>query len=461
MLAHDGVHFFDAFFACSKLGAVFTPLSWRSHATEIEAQLRLVRPEILFFDDVAPRVDPASDPIAAIVAYLAGLNGMPEMHSCSGLEQVCAASGDVHLPDDPLTCESVTESDVACLLFVDGTTRHPRAAQISHRQIAWNTLDTHLSDLQGTDTFLNVFPLFHAAGLFALSLPLLILGGTIIQPRRFDPEQVLEIIERERVSVFAGVPTMFHMLTTTAGWERADLGSLRFCLSGGAPMPVSLIERYQSEKGVVFRQGYGKAQFGPSVFSLPADDAVRKAGSIGKPAYFVDARVVDTETGTTARTGEVGELVLRGPSVFSGYFGDRQATAAAFDHKGFFRTGDLARIDHDGYFYIVERLEDVIISGGENVYPSEVEAALQGHPAVAMCAVIGTPDPKWGAVGVGFVVLHRDHVAEHGEVTVEALFDHLGERLARYKIPRKLHLVDQLPLSEVGMIRKDLLRQMV
>lgn len=461
MLAHDGVQFFDAFFASSKLGAVFAPLSWRSHPREVEAHIRLVRPEILFFDDLATGDGRVSEPIAGIMDHLSSLHGMPELHPCSSLEAICADTGDVHLPDDPLTCESVTESDIACLLFTSGARGWSGAAQISHRQIAWNTLNTHLGDLQSTDTFLNVFPLFHSAGLFGFSLPILILGGTIIQPRRFDPAQILAIIERERVSIFAGVPTMFHMLTTTPGWDRADLGSLRFCLSGGAPMPVSLIERYQHEKNVVFRQGYGMTQFGPAAFSLPAEDAVRKAGSIGKPSYFVDARVVDPELGTTARVGEVGELVLRGPSAFSGYFGDQAASREAFDHKGYFRTGDLARIDSDGYFHIVERLEDVFVSGGENVYPTEIEAALHRHPAVALCAVVGKPDPRWGAVGVAFVVPQPDYIAEHGAVTVEALLAHLGERLARYKIPRELRLVDDLPLSGVGMVRKDILRSTV
>ncbi len=447
MLAHDGCHFYDAFFACSKLGAVFTPLGWRLHPREIARLIGSVAPTILFHDhNVSALIEPLGEPLGE-------LRHRPAMHPCATLDAICDGTGEVPISEEPVTCERLREADIACLLFTGGTTGRPKAARISHRQIVWNTFNTHLSDIHGTDAFLNVFPLFHTGGLFAFSIPILLLGGTVIQTRRFDPDQVLELIESERASMFAGVPTMFQMLTTSPRWAEADLGSLRFCMSGGAPMPVPLIERYQRDKGVVFRQGFGMTEFGPGAFSLSAADAVRKAGSIGKPNFFVDAQVVD-QLGTTVPPGEVGELVLRGPSAFSGYFGDPQANDSAFDHDGYFHTGDLARIDDEGYFYIVERLKDMFVSGGENVYPAEIEAALHTHPAVSMCAVVAKAHDKWGEVGVAFVV-------PAAEVSAEALLAHLENRLARFKIPREIRLVTELPLSGAGKVLKTELKKLV
>jgi len=357
-------------------------------------------------------------------------------------------------PADPVTCPSVTERTTACLLFTGGTTGAPKAAQISHGQVAWNAFSAHLADVQGTDTVLNVFPLFHTGGLFAFAVPLLILGGTVVQAPGFDADDVLRQIEAERVTIFGGVPTVFQRLAAADAWGAADLSSLRYCLSGGAPMPIPLIRRYRDEKGVVFRQGFGMTEFGPDVFSLPAADAERKAGSIGRPNAFVEARVVDPETGRPVPTGTVGELVLRGPAATTGYFRDPEATAAAFDAEGFFHTGDLARVDDEGCFTIVGRRKEMYISGGENVYPAEVEAALDALPAVAQSAVVGVPDERWGEAGLAFVVLQPGATATEADV-----LDALRERLARYKVPRAVVFRDALPVSGAGKVLKHDLRE--
>ncbi|MFQ6008265.1 MAG: AMP-binding protein, partial [Candidatus Zixiibacteriota bacterium] len=348
------------------------------------------------------------------------------------------------------------EADTACLFFTGGTTGQPKAAEMSHGQIVWNTFNSLLGDVLGTDTFLNIFPLFHAGGLFAFSVPILILGGTVIQTKKFDPVQVLNVIETETVTIFGGVPTIFQMLTTAPNWEKADLSSLRYCMSGGAPMPVSLIQKFQKKKGVVFRQGFGMTEFGPGVFSLASEDAERRAGSIGKPNFFVDARVVDPKSSKPLPANEIGELVLRGPSATTGYFGNPEATQELFDDENYLHTGDLAYVDEDGYFFIVDRLKDMFISGGENVYPAEIEAMLYQHPAVAMCAVIGVPNSKWGEVGHAFVVLKQDsHVGD------KTLLDYLHDNLARYKVPKTITFRESLPLSGAGKILKTELRKMV
>ncbi len=452
-VAHSSVFFFDLLFACGKLGAIMVPLNWRLHPREIEALIRRVRPKVLFHS--------WEPPMDAIARHLHGCDDMPafwfleEGHAedwgrSSRLEEALSEA-----PDTPVTCESLTELDTACLLFTGGTTGLPKAAQISHRQIVWNAFNTHLGDTHHTDIYLNVFPTFHTGGLFPYPVPLLILGGTVIQTKRVDAGEILTLIEAEKVTIFSGVPTVFQMLTEAPGWESADLSTLRFCLSGGAPMPVPLIERYQREKGVVFRQGFGMTEFGPSVFSLPEKDAIRKAGSIGFPNFFVDARVVDPTTHRPLPPGEIGELVLRGPSAMTGYFDDPQATKAAFDDEGYFHTGDMARVDEEGYFYIVDRLKDMFISGGENVYPAEIETALYTHPAVKQCAVIGVPDEKWGEVGQAFVVLKPG-----AEVSQEALIAHLRGHLAGYKVPKSVVFLEALPMSGAGKVLKTELRKM-
>lgn len=436
MLAHDGREFYDAFFACGKLGAIFTPLNWRLHPREIENQIRLTSPKMLLHS-----LEP---PIDQIIKHLGAIKNLPEFIELNILESIYQKNS-----ADPVTCESLTEHDTACLLFTGGTTGQPKAAQMSHGQIVWNTFNALLADVLGSDTFLNIFPLFHAGGLFAFSVPILILGGRVIQTKKFDAEQILKTIEKEQATIFGGVPTIFQMLTAAPNWQKANLNSLRYCLSGGAPMPIALIQKFQKEKGVVFRQGFGMTEFGPDVFSLSSADAERKMGSIGKPNFFVDARVVDSQTNEPLPANQIGELVLRGPCATTGYFNNPEATRAAFDSENYFHTGDLAYVDEEGYFFIVDRLKDMFISGGENVYPAEVEAVLYQHPAVALCAVIGVPDPKWGEVGKAFVVIEKGK-----ELTESELLEFLRQRLAKYKIPQSVVFVDALPKTAIGKVDK-------
>jgi len=242
-------------------------------------------------------------------------------------------------------------------------------------------------------------------------------------------------------------------MAQAANWSQADLSSLRFCTSGGAPLPVPLVEHYTREKGIRFKQGFGMTEFGPGIFALAPEDAIRKAGSIGRPNFYVDARIVDDDNNLLG-PDEEGELVLKGPSYCSGYFGDPEASAEAVDERGYFHTGDIARFDAEGYFYIVDRKKDMFISGGENVYPAEIEKALYQHPAVLMCAVIGLPDSKWGEAGKACVVLKPDAGASE-----EELLAFLAARLARYKVPKSVDIVGSLPISAAGKILKRELKE--
>ena len=444
ILARDGYEHLDVFFACSKIGAIHTSLNWRLHWQELLQIVQSTLPKMLIYSD------DFKDQVARIIStyplpalHLDG-DGLPNSrHFESTLQSA---------PDSPVTCPSLEAEDIAALIFTGGTTGLPKAAQVSHRMIAWNTLNTVIHDITHNDVYLNVFPMFHTGGLFVYTLPQVIFGGTTILIRQFEPELVLILLEREKVTIFAAVPTMYQMLTTAPNWDSADLTSLRFCTSGGAPLPVSLVEKYTREKNIRFKQGFGMTEFGPGIFALAPEDAIRKAGSIGRPNFFVDAQIVD-DGDNFLGPNKAGELILKGPSYCSGYFNNPEATGEAVDGLGYFHTGDVAYYDNEGYFYIVDRKKDMFISGGENVYPAEIEKVLYQHPAVHMCAVIGLPDARWGEVGNACVVLKPGQSASEYE-----LLKFMTERLAKYKVPKSVRLMQALPISAAGKILKRELR---
>lgn len=447
IVAFDGVEFLDAFFACGKLGAILACYNWRMHWRELVQVMDDTTPRVLIFSDEFKDSIAQALPHAPSVTHTLHIEGegIPgSRHFESALQAA---------PADPVTTESVTEEDTAALIFTGGTTGVPRGAQISHRMIGWNTLNTVIHDILPGDTTVNVFPMFHTGGLLVYTTPLMIVGGTVVLVRRFDPALVLDLIQEYKADFFAGVPTMYQMLTQAPNWSDADLSSLRFCTSGGAPLPVTLVEKFRDEKGVRFKQGFGMTEFGPGIFALAPEDAIRKAGSIGRPNFFVDARVVD-EHNRPLGPGEVGELVLKGPSFCSGYFNRPDAMAEVVDEDGWFHTGDMARYDDEWYFFIVDRKKDMFISGGENIYPAEVEQVLYRHPAVHQCAVIGVPDPKWGEVGIACVVL-----APGAAATEDDLLAYLRGHLAGFKVPRSVAFLDALPISAAGKILKRELRE--
>jgi len=451
ILARDGIEQLDTLYACGKLGAIHTPFNWRLHWRETAGLIELTTPKVLIYSDdfkaQVAEIEAATRNTPCAIRHYLHLDG-DGLPGSAHFETTLQSSADA-----VVTCETLEAEDIACLLFTGGTTGLPKAAMISHRMICWNVLNTVIHDLHHDDIYLNVYPLFHAGGLFAYMSSQIVFGNTTVLTKQFDPATVLDLIEREKVTVFAGVPTMYQLLTQAPNWASADLSSLRFCTSGGAPLPVPLVEQYAREKNVRFKQGFGMTEYGPGLFALAPEDAIRKAGSFGRPNFFIDVRVVD-EDNHPLGPGEAGELVLKGPSRFSGYWNNPEASAAVIDAEGWFHTGDIVRYDADWHFFIVDRKKDMFISGGENVYPVEIEQALYKHPAVHMCAVIGVPDPKWGEVGKACVVLKPGASATEAE-----LLAHLQQQLARYKVPRSVTFMDALPLSGMGKILKRELRE--
>ncbi len=447
LVAHNGVEYLDVLFACGKVGAIFVPYNWRLHANELTEAVKDTTPRVLLFGD------DFRDNVAVVRERLGDSLRLVHLETKSLPRSMPYAETLLHRPAAPVTNEQVSEEDILCLLFTGGTTGRSKGARVSYRMVAWNTLNTLVHEVRPGDVTITHTPMFHTGGLLVYTVPLLTVGGTVVIMRRWEPEELLTLIEREKVTLFFAVPTQYQQLHDSPRFRQTSFSTVRFMTSGGAAMPVPLIQAWQAVHSVPFKQGFGMTEFGPGLFSMGPEFAISKAGSIGRPNYFIDARLVDDD-GREVPTGEVGELVLKGPSMCSGYFNDEAATRESIDAQGWFHTGDLARKDAEGFFTIAGRKKDMFISGGENVYPLELETALYEHPAVQQCAVVGVPDAKWGEVGRAFVVLKPGVSA-----TAEELLAHLRERVARFKVPKKVEVLERLPLSAAGKILKRELRE--
>ncbi|WP_405844228.1 long-chain fatty acid--CoA ligase [Streptomyces platensis] len=428
--------FLETFFAAGLLGAVFVPLNTRLAAPEIAYQLT----------DSGTSVLVHSPAQAAVVDELRGTVDLRRTVTVGPeYEELLAASS-----SDPVD-EPVGSDEVGLIMYTSGTTGRPKGAMLTHANLTWNAVNVLVdSDLTADEVALVSAPLFHTAALNMLTLPVLLKGGVCVLTGSFDPDAALDLIEEHRVTFMFGVPAMYSRLAGRPRWQQADLSSLRTLTCGGAPVPGSLIETYQ-HRGLSFLQGYGMTEAAPGALSLDAEHAVSKAGSAGVPHFFSEVRVARPDL-TPVDVGETGEVFVRGPHVMPGYWGLPEESAAAFT-DGWFRTGDAARIDSDGYVTIVDRLKDMIISGGENIYPAEVENALLAHPDIAECAVIGVPDDEWGEVGRAVVVPREGAVLDPAKILTS-----LAGRLAKYKIPKTLVVAGELPRTASGKLAKQQVR---
>ena len=386
ILAHNGIAYIDLLFGLGKIGAIFAPLNWRLTGRELtyiindcQPKALIVGPEFVsVFHEMQEEIH---------VEHVISLEGaqLPGVESYEGsLEQ---ASGSE--PERPV----IEVDDAYCILYTSGTTGRPKGAILSHRQILWNAINTVISwGLSEKDVSPILTPMFHSGGLFVFLVPLFYAGGRIVLARTFEPDTSLQLIVDERCTVILGVPTLFQVWMNSPQFEKIDFSHVHFFISGGAPCPPSLIEAWSKAKGVTMRQGYGLTEVGVNCFSMTDEDALRKRGSVGKPIFHSQMRLVDQD-GNDVAVGETGELIIKGPHVCAGYWNNPDATTEALS-DGWFHTGDMARVDEEGYFYIAGRFKDMIISGGENVYAAEVEAVFREHEAVADAALIGQPDEK-------------------------------------------------------------------
>ena len=448
LLAHNRVEFVDAFFAAAKSGVILVPLSTRATSRELEGIVGDSGMRALFYERHFADIVSALRATGTIERFVALDEEEPATDDTSLASLLRDAS-----PAGALGRTVVDPEHPACLLYTSGTTGKPKGVIVPHRMVAWNAYNTAVCwDLHEDDVSPIFTPLYHAGGLGAFLLPIFAAGGTIVLHRGFDPAEIWDVIEREGCTVVLGVPTIWKLLADAPQFATADLSRVRWFISGGAPLPQAIIDTYQS-RGVSFKQGYGLTEVGVNCFAMSVDDSRRKAGSIGRPMMFTRAKLV-ADDGTALGDGEVGELCLRGPHVSRGYWNNPDATAQAIDAEGWFHTGDLARRDADGFYVIAGRKKDMIISGGVNVYPAEIEGALLTHPAVADCAVVGVPHDTWGEVGVAFVVRAA------GATTDGAILSaHLQALLGKYKIPREFLFVEALPRTPYGKVVKDELRK--
>jgi len=442
VLSPNRLEYLDLLFACNKTGVILQALNVRLAVPELQAMVQDIPPRALIYSgDLAEKAAALEEAVPVMVALDAPIRGAHRRW-----RELAARASD--RPPDPIP---LSLEDPWVLCYTGGTTGLPKAAILTYGTITWNAVNTVMSwGLRPDDLAVLNAPLFHTGGLNVFTTPLVHIGGASVLCTAFDPDQVFDLLEREPVTLFFGVPTMFIRLQQHPRWKRADFSRCRIVISGGAPCPMPVFERF-FEKGVPFKTGYGLTEAGPNNFWLPDEKTRRKPGSVGSPLFHVEVRV--TRDGQEVGPGEPGELWIRGPHVIPGYWNRPEETARTLV-GGWLRTGDLAMFDEEGDFYIVGRIKEVIISGGENIYPAEVESVMLGHPDVVEAALIGVPDPEWGEVGRAIVVRRPGST-----LTAEELMAYLRARLAGYKVPKSIVFVEELPKTGAGKIDKTALRQ--
>ncbi len=441
--------FLEIFFACGKTGAIMVPVNFR-----------LAVPELLYIlGDSSPRALIYSSDFADKIRVIKTA-GLP-------ISRYFRHGGD-NLPDDPLITDfisnfpvnepapakEVTLDDPLFIMYTSGTTGDPKGAILSHGNILFGAIHSLVGyGVNKSYKSLVVAPLFHVGALVASAMPVIYAGGSLILKSFYNASEVIKLIVREKINYMFAVPVMFQLMTKSEEWDKADFSHVHFFISGGAPISIQVIRKYQEEKGVGFVQGYGLTETG-RLTSLDLEDSIRKAGSVGKEVFHIRLRIVDQHDRDVA-PGEPGEIVVRGPNVFKGYWNKPQETSEAM-RGGWFHTGDMGRRDEEGFIYVIGRKQELIISSGENIYPAEVERAIQTIPQVREAAAVAMPDPTRGEVVAAFVMLH-----EAQSITEEDLINALQGQIAHFKVPKRVFFVNDFPRNTTGKILvKELKKQL-
>jgi fatty-acyl-CoA synthase len=436
VLCHNTPFFFALMFACLKAGFILVPLNWRQTSSELHPILADCGARLLLHDD------PTAS-LAEIVSHETGIARITFDES----ERLASRA----VPRTNRGTAQATDR-VWYLLCTSGTTGKPKAVIQTPGMALANYINVRQATGIGAgDGTVNYLPLFHTAGINLHALPVFMAGGASHVLAKFEVDPLLDLIEAGDVSVFFGVPAIYRSISLHPRFQQADFGRVRHWGCGGAPLPENLIHAFL-EKGALVSNGMGMTETGPTVFLMDPARVKEKIGSVGKPQIMTEVRLVDA-SGAVVTDGSTGEIQFRGPNITPGYFNNPEATAAAFDGE-WFKSGDVGRRDADGCYYIVDRIKDMYISGGENVYPAEVEAVLHAHPAILEAAVIGVADAQWGEVGHAFIQQRPDHTVGEAEV--------LGwsrSRLAAYKVPKRVTFVEAFPRTAAGKIQKHVLRR--
>jgi fatty-acyl-CoA synthase len=436
ILAQNELDYVILFYALQRLGAALVPINYRLTSREVSHIVNDCKPKIIFYQNQFSEVVQSSSFDADIKSDLLS-NFSSFIHQNQITESFFEAKPE----------------DTAIIIYTSGTTGFPKGAMLSHRMLFWNAVNTALRLNINQDDCAAIFlPFFHTGGWNVLTTPFLHRGACLIILKKFDADQVLSLSEKHKATLLFGVPTTMDMMARSSTFSKVNLKNMRYAIVGGEPMPIPLIETWQN-RNIPIRQGYGLTEFGPNVFSLNEKDAIRKKGSIGFPNFYVDVKVLDDQNNELGPE-QVGELLLRGPMCMSGYWNNPKATAETIQDSWLY-TGDLVRYDSEGYFYVVGRKKDMYKSGGENVYPVELEKVLRLLPGIRDVAVIGVADDKWGEVGKAFIVLESG-----SQLSTADINDYCQKNLAKFKIPKYFQFVADLPKGDSGKILKRQLREL-
>ncbi|MBR1164531.1 class I adenylate-forming enzyme family protein [Bradyrhizobium elkanii] len=431
-------------YACARLGAILVPLNWRLAAAEQLFILSDSGAKVLVLEQAFKAVLPALTRQLPDIS-LVGLDFAPPGGSKLDdfLDEGC---GDERTPGANLSCPLL-------IVYTSGTTGRPKGAVLRQDALLWNgVMSQHMHDLTSTDHALTVLPLFHVGGLNIQTTPGLHHGATVTIQSRFSPEATFDAFEHDRPTLAALVPAMMQALTDHPRWASTDLSALKAICTGSTMVPQRLVERF-ARRGVPVLQVYGATETSPIAVYTKLGADLAPDGASGLPGLCCEAAIID-DVGTELPPGTPGEIAIRGPNVFCGYWRDQQATREAFS-DGWYRTGDIGRCDADGYFWVRDRKKNLIISGGENIYPAEVERVLMGQPDVAECAVVGRPDPRWEEVPIAYVVRRPE-----SRIAAEALLAHVQSQLARFKVPREIIFTHELPKTALGKVQHFMLKEL-
>ncbi|MEW6265340.1 MAG: long-chain fatty acid--CoA ligase [Thermodesulfobacteriota bacterium] len=438
--------FLEILFALSKLGGIMVPLNFRLAPPELEYILNDSEPVMLIY---SPEFLATAEALRAKV---------PSLKTYLGETKGGAASDPLYEDwiagrpaDEPRPEAEVTLEHPHFIMYTSGTTGRPKGAVVRQGQTQWNAVNAmHMYTISPEQVTICCAPLFHIGALHASATPNMYGGAKLIIQRFFDPNGVLKLVEQEKANTMFGIPVMFLFMSQMPDFEKTDFSSVKFFIAGGSPCPRSLIETYL-KKGVNFNQGYGMTETATAITALRTEDALRKLGSCGKPVFHTDVRIVDTQDRDVPQ-GEKGEVLIKGPNVIKEYWRRPEDTAKTIV-DGWLYSGDVGYLDEEGYLFLVDRRKDMYISGGENVYPAEVEDVIMAHGQVADAGVIGVPDEKWGEVGLAVVVVKPGET-----VTADEIIEWCRGRLAGYKRPRKVVFTEALPRTLTGKILKKDLR---
>lgn len=447
VLLYNCHQYIETFLALSKIGAILVPLNWRLAEPELEFIIKDSGSRMLIFDTEFIEVVDSLRPNLNLSNgnYLSVGPPCPEWAKDyeKGLLE-----NPVH---EPHLEGSIGDEDPHILMYTSGTTGIPKGAILSHRKTFFNALNADIFyNLTSKDIMIVSRPMFHSGGLLVEAAPVLYKGGTLILRKRFRPHEILESIQKYRVTLLELPATVYQFILLECDLNQYDLGSVRYYFTGGERVPKTMLKEYY-RKGITISQIFGQTEASTITFLSP-DDAVLKIGSVGLPVFHGEVKIVD-KMGKEVSPAEVGEIIIRGPTLMSGYWNRPELTSETI-RDGWLYTGDLAKADEEGYVYIVDREKDMYISGGENIYPAEIEKVLHSHPKILDTGIVGVPDEKWGEVGKAFVVLKQGETMSNGEI-----FEFLRGKVAKYKIPKYVEFIEELPKTASGKIQKFLLKE--